>query len=152
MMARYLIDRLQAMLEPGAAAIGFELVAVELAGSGRNTTVRAYIDSPDGVSVEDCARVSRQLSAILDVEDPIGDSYTLEVSSPGFDRPLRKPEHFQKVVGERVKITLHRVGGRRRYTGVLQAVHGDRVELEVDGDIHELAFADIEKARLVPVY
>ena len=151
-MARYLVDRLQTMLEPGAAALGFELVAVELAGSGRNATVRAYIDAPSGVSVEDCAHVSRQLSAILDVEDPIGDSYTLEVSSPGFDRPLRKPEHFQKVIGERVKITLHRAGGRRRFTGVLQAVHEDRVELEVDGDIHELAFADIEKARLVPVY
>ncbi|MDH3638455.1 MAG: ribosome maturation factor RimP [Gammaproteobacteria bacterium] len=151
-MARYLVDRLHAMLEPGTAALGFELVAVELAGSGRNPTVRVYIDSAAGISVEDCADVSRQLSAILDVEDPIGDSYTLEVSSPGFDRPLRKPEHFQKVIGERVKITLHRMSGRRRFTGVLQAVHPDRVEVEVDGDIHELAFADIEKARLVPVY
>ncbi len=151
-MGRNLVDRLHAMLEPGASALGFELVAVEMAGSGRNTTVRVYIDGPQGVSVDNCADVSRQLSAILDVEDPIGDSYTLEVSSPGFDRPLRKPEHFRKVIGERVKVTLHPVGGRRRFTGILKAVHPDRVVLEVDGALHELAFSDIEKARLVPVY
>lgn len=150
-MTRFLANRLQEILEPGAAALGFELVAVELSGRGRNTILRVYIDAPMGVTVEDCARVSRQLSAILDVEDPISEQYTLEVSSPGFDRPLRKREHFERVIGEQVKIRLHSyLSGRRRFTGVLRTVNDGSLTLEVDGEVYELGLEDIEKARLVP--
>lgn len=145
--------RLHDLLEPGARALGFEIVAVEKSGRGRSTVLRVYIDGPDGVTVDDCANVSRQLSAILDVEDPIPDHYRLEVSSPGLDRPLSKREHFEAVVGERVKLKTHNlVEGRRRFDGLLQAVDGDSVTVDVDGEVYRLAFSDIAKARLVPDY
>lgn len=145
--------RLHDLLEPGARALGFEILAVEKSGRGRSTVLRVYIDGPDGVTVDDCANVSRQLSAILDVEDPIPDHYRLEVSSPGLDRPLSKREHFEAVVGERVKLKTHNlVEGRRRFDGLLQAVDGDSVTVDVDGEVYRLAFSDIAKARLVPDY
>src|SRR4030067_3471730 len=90
---------LRKLLEPGVSALGFELVDVEMAGSHHNATLRVYIDSPQGVNVDDCARVSRQLSALLDVEDPRPGQYTLEVSSPGLDRPLVTPEDVRRVLG-----------------------------------------------------
>ena len=152
-MASLTNTRLHGLLEPGAAALGFEVVAVELAGSGGSTVLRVYIDGPDGVTIDDCARVSHQLSAILDVEDPVPDRYTLEVSSPGLDRPLSKRRHFEQVVGSEVKVkTHHYVAGRRRFTGVLQQVTDDVVVVEVDGEPYDLPFDDIEKARLVPEY
>jgi ribosome maturation factor RimP len=145
--------RLHDLLEPGARALGFDILAVERSGRGRSTVLRVYIDGPDGVTVDDCAKVSRQLSAILDVEDPIPDHYTLEVSSPGLDRPLSKREHFEAVVGERVKLKTHNlVEGRRRFDGLLQAVDGDSVTVDVDGEVYRLAFSDIAKARLAPDY
>lgn len=145
--------RLHDLLEPGARALGFEIVAVEKSGRGRSTVLRVYIDGPDGVTVDDCANVSRQLSAILDVEDPIPDHYRLEVSSPGLDRPLSKREHFEAVLGERVKLKTHNlVEGRRRFDGLLQAVDGDSVTVDVEGEVYRLSFSDIAKARLVPDY
>ncbi len=145
--------RLQELLEPGAAALGFEVLAVELLGRGRGTVLRIYIDSPEGVTVDDCAEVSRQLSAILDVEDPIPDHYTLEVSSPGLDRPLSKRQHFIAALGERVKLRTHDlVAGRRRFNGVLREVADDTIIVDVDGEEHQLALRDIAKARLVPDY
>jgi len=111
------VPHIHELLEPGADALGYELVAVELTG-GDTSIVRVYIDTPNGVTVTDCSKASRQFSAILDVEDPISNRYTLEVSSPGMDRPLAKPAHFQKVVGEEVKIKMTTlVDGRRRFTG-----------------------------------
>ncbi len=152
-MASLTNTRLHGLLEPGAAALGFEVVAVELAGSGGSTVLRVYIDGPEGVTIDDCARVSRQLSAILDVEDPVTGRYTLEVSSPGLDRPLSKRRHFEQVVGSEVKVrTHHYVSGRRRFTGVLQEVTDDIVVIEVDGEPYDLPFDDIEKAHLVPEY
>lgn len=145
--------RLHDLLEPGARALGFEILAVEKSGRGSSTVLRVYIDGPQGVTVDDCADVSRQLSAILDVEDPIPDHYTLEVSSPGLDRPLSKRQHFEAVLGERVKLKTHRlVEGRRRFDGQLQAVDEDSVTVDVDGEAYRLAFGDIAKARLVPDY
>ncbi|MDH5511786.1 MAG: ribosome maturation factor RimP, partial [Gammaproteobacteria bacterium] len=96
-------SELRQLLEPGVSAMGFELVDVEVAGSHHNPTLRVYIDSPRGVNVDDCASVSRQLSALLDVEDPLPGHYTLEVSSPGLDRPLVKPEDFRRYIGETIK-------------------------------------------------
>jgi len=144
-------SRLHELLEPGAQALGFEVLAVELVGSGGSTTLRVYIDSPTGVTVDDCARVSHQLSTILDIEDPVPNRYALEVSSPGLDRPLSKRQHFERVIGREVKVrTQHYVEGRRRFTGVLQQVTDDAVVVDVDGEPYDLPFEDIEKARLVP--
>src|SRR5437762_5385474 len=111
---------LRERLESGAQALGFELVDVELMGGRQNQTLRIYIDSPRGVTVDDCAEVSRQLSAILDVEDPFPGSYRLEVSSPGLDRPLVRPDEFRRFRGATVKVRLlDALDGRRNFTGRL---------------------------------
>jgi ribosome maturation factor RimP len=142
---------LRKLLEPGVSAMGFELVDVEMAGSHHSPTLRVYIDSPRGVNVDDCAKVSRQLSALLDVEDPLPGQYTLEVSSPGLDRPLVKPEDFRRFVGETVKVKMQQpVLGRRNFSGRLVEVAADHVVVEVDKEIFNLAFDDMERARLVP--
>ena len=98
---------LRTLLEPGVRALGFELVDSELAGRGRNAVLRVYIDGPHGVTVDDCAEVSRQLSAILDVEDPFPERYVLEVSSPGLDRPLVRREDFERFVGVITSYSIH---------------------------------------------
>lgn len=143
---------LRKLLEPGVKAVGFELVDVELAGSHHSPTLRVYIDSPAGVNVDDCARVSRQLSALLDVEDPLPGQYTLEVSSPGLDRPLVTPEDFKRFVGETIKVKMQQPepGGRRNFSGRLVDVTADHVVVEVDKEHFDLAFDGMERARLVP--
>jgi ribosome maturation factor RimP len=140
------------LVESGANALGFELVDVELQGGRQHQTLRVYIDSPRGITVDDCADVSRQLSAILDVEDPIPGSYTLEVSSPGLDRPLATVADFQRYQGETIKVRLQRAlaTGRKNFTGRLLEVKEDHVVVEVDNERFDLPFADIERARLVP--
>ena len=146
------------LLEPGVNALGFELVDVEVSGSGHHALLRVYIDSPEGVDVDDCARVSRQLSALLDVEDPLPGEYTLEVSSPGLDRPLVTLEHFRRFAGETIKVKLARpLGGRRKITGRLLEVADDHVVVEAEGaggapERFTLAYAEIERARLVPKF
>ena len=141
------------LLEPAVRALGFELVDTEFAGTGRQAVLRIYIDSPEGVTVDDCAAVSHQVSAILDVEDPIPGHYMLEVSSPGLDRPLVKREDFQRFAGEIVKIRTSRaVLGRRNFTGRLAGIDGDIVILEMDKESFDLPLGDIEKARLVPQF
>ena len=110
-----------------------------------------YIDGPAGVNVDDCARVSRQLSALLDVEDPLPGHYTLEVSSPGLDRPLVKPEDFKRFVGETIKVKMHEpVQGRKNFSGRLVDVAADHVVVEVDEEHYDLAFEGMDRARLVP--
>jgi ribosome maturation factor RimP len=146
------VGHLQDILEPGAQALGLEIVAVELSGN-ESSILRVYIDQPSGVTVEDCAKASRQFGAILDVADPISSRYTLEVSSPGMDRPLAKPEHFKQVIGERVKIKMTvLVEGRRRFTGELVDADELTATVNVDGVESTLAFADMDRARLVPVF
>ncbi|MHB8454235.1 MAG: ribosome maturation factor RimP [Acidiferrobacterales bacterium] len=145
--------KLRAILEPVVEALGFDLVDVELAGGSGNALLRVYIDSLGGVTVDDCANVSRQVSAVLDVEDPISGRYTLEVSSPGLDRPLVKREDFQRFTGEVIKVRMSRpVLGRRNFTGRLVGVEGESIVLEMDAESFGLALADIDKARLVPKY
>lgn len=142
---------LSRLLEPGVRALGFELVDVELSGRGRHAVLRVYIDGPEGVTVDDCADVSRQLSGILDVEDPIPERYVLEVSSPGLDRPLAKREDFQRFVGEQVKVrTRQPLDGQRNFKGCLVGVEGEHVVLKVGDKTVSLGFDSIEKARLIP--
>jgi len=146
------VPHIDELLQPGAQALGYELVAVEMSG-GDTSIVRVYIDTPNGINVDDCAKASRQFSAILDVEDPISNRYTLEVSSPGMDRPLAKPEHFQAVLGEDVKIKMVTlVNGRRRFTGELIEANNEFAVVEVDGEQTELLYNEMDRARLVPVF
>lgn len=144
--------RLIALIEPVLAQLGYELVELEYAAGRTNAVVRIFIDQPAGISVDDCERVSRDVAALLDVDDPIPTAYTLEVSSPGFDRVLRTPAHFERFVGERVFVELEAPrSGRKRYTGILQAVSAAGVELEVDKQTVDVPFGEIAKARLAPL-
>jgi len=145
-------DGLIHLLEPAVSGLGYELVELEFAPAGSGSLLRLYIDAPPGISLDDCERVSRQVSAILDSEDPIPGQYTLEVSSPGLDRVLRKPEHFRRFAGNRIRLQLEvPIEGRKRFTGTLLEARDDGIALEVDGVRRVFGYAQIHKARLVPV-
>ncbi|HEY0768134.1 MAG TPA: ribosome maturation factor RimP, partial [Steroidobacteraceae bacterium] len=142
-------ERLYALLEPLLGRLGYELVELEYAPSHTRAALRLFIDAPAGVGLDDCERVSREVAALLDVEDPIPAAYTLEVSSPGFDRLLRTQAHFGRFVGSRVFVELKEPrAGRRRYTGKLLTVDEAGIALEVERERVAVAFADIGKARL----
>jgi ribosome maturation factor RimP len=148
-MTATLRERLIALIEPVLARLGYELVELEYAAGRSQAVVRVFIDQPDGVGLDDCERASREVAALLDVEDPIPTAFTLEVSSPGFDRVLRIPAHFERFVGSRVFVELKAPReGRRRYTGTLRAVSAGGIELEVDKQRVDIPFAAIGKARL----
>ena len=146
------IDKQQlfALLEPPLRSMGYELVDLDLR-LGRSGLLRLYIDAVGGITVDDCKDVSRQIGALLDVEDPLPDSYTLEVSSPGLDRRLRTAEHFERFMNEEVRIELSRPrDGRRRFRGRLCGVDRDTVSIVVDGSTWQLRLDDIAIANLVP--
>ena len=144
---------MEKLIEPAVEKLGYELSDLELMIGGRVGIVRVFIDKPDGVDLSDCEIVSRQLSAVLDVEDPLPGNYRLEVSSPGLDRKLTKPEHFQRFLGEPVRVKLRfAVDGRRNFRGALRAADEEQIEVEVDGESHSLDIAMIESARLIPSY
>jgi ribosome maturation factor RimP len=147
---------LQGLLEKTVDGLGYELVSVELSNRGR--MLRLFIDKPParaqnagagGITVDDCARVSNQLTRVLEVE---GIDYDrLEVSSPGLDRPLKKEADFVRFAGEQAKLTLRMpVEGRRNFTGVMRAVEQGRLQLEIEGGTVSIDLANIDKARLVP--
>jgi len=142
---------LDALLEPAVTALGYECVGVELDGPPTQRTVRVYIDTPQGVTVDDCSRVSHQVSGLLDVEDPIDGAYTLEVSSPGLDRPLMRIADFDRFKGAEARVRTSRmVAGRRRLRGVLAGVDGNVVLVEIDGEPVRVPYDAIRGARLVP--
>ena len=142
-------ERLIELLEPLLRHLGYELWELEL--SGRNGVLRIYIDSPDGIDIDDCETVSRAVSERLDEADPIPGEYTLEVSSPGLDRVLRTAEHFQRYVGEQVSLELKQlINGRRRFVGKLLQATAKDIQLEMDGEQCEVAISNIHKARLAP--
>ena len=148
-------EALMRLLEPPIEALGFELLDLELAQAGRGGVLRIFIDranEPDtSVTVDDCAAVSHAVSEMLEVEDPIKGNYTLEVSSPGFDRILRKRAHFERFVGERIFAELKLpLEGRRRFVGTLKSIGNDSILVEVDGQPYELPLERIQKARLRP--
>jgi len=150
-MTATLRERLIVLMEPLLGRLGYELVELEYAAGRSNAVVRLFIDRPEGISIEDCERVSREAAALLDVEDPIPTAYTLEVSSPGFDRVLRTPAHFARFVGERVFVELRAPrDGRRRYTGTLLVADDSGITVEVDKQKVEVPFGEIGKARLAP--
>ena len=138
-----------AALEPAVNEAGVELWELEYNARGGGGLLRIYIDSPEGISVEDCARVSHAVSAVLDERDPIQSEYTLEVSSPGLDRVLRRREHFVRFTGEAVKIeTSVPIGGRRRFSGQLTRVADQELVMQVDGREVSIPLAAVHKARL----
>jgi ribosome maturation factor RimP len=142
-------ERLSALIGPLLGRLGFELVELEYASGHGRAVLRLYIDREGGVTLQDCERVSREAAALLDVEDPIPCAYTLEVSSPGFDRLLRTQAHFGRFVGSRVFVELREPrAGRRRYTGKLLTVDDAGIALEVDRERVAVAFAEIGEARL----
>lgn len=148
------VEDIQGLLVPAIADLGIELLGIEFNPTHGASLLRVYIDAPDtGVTIDDCERVSREISALLDVNDPVAGRYTLEVSSPGLDRPLFTPAQFARQVGERVKLGVAvPVVGRRRFTGVIRAVKGDAITIEQDGETVELEHENIVNARLVPGY
>lgn len=145
-------ETLTDLLEPVMNGLGYELWELEFV-PGRTALLRLYIDRPEGIDVDDCERVSRAVSAALDQHDPIPGEYTLEVSSPGLDRVLRKPAHFARFVGEPVKLEMTQpVNGRRRFAGRLLSADEREIGVEVDGVVHQLPISGVSKARLVPVF
>jgi ribosome maturation factor RimP len=133
--------------------MGYELVGVEYRRGGHGGLLRVYIDSDEGVTVDDCQAVSYQVSGLLDVEDPIPGQYTLEVSSPGADRLLFRRRDFERFAGSLVKVRLDRpLDGRRRFRGRLEGLDGDHAVIEQDGQAVRLPLEQIDEARLVPEY
>lgn len=146
------VEELTALIEPATQACAVDLWGVEFFQQGKHSVLRVYIDreTEAGISVEDCTEVSRQVGAILDVEDPIAGEYTLEVSSPGWDRILFKPSQYQRYVGEEVNVRLTApIAGRRRWRGVVEAVDDVQVTLQVEGQSVVLPFISIDKANVV---
>lgn len=140
------------LLAPVVADMGLECLGVEYSPSHGNSLVRVYIDAPGrAVTVDDCEAVSRQVSATLDVSDPIQGRYTLEVSSPGLDRPLFTPEQFARFIGQSAKLEVNLpLNGRRRFQGPIRAVDGATIVLEQDGAEVRIAQDNIHKAKLLP--
>jgi ribosome maturation factor RimP len=153
------IDRVREICERVAADFGLELVEVELKGGGKARTLRIFLDKPGGVTLDDCATVSREVGTILDVEDVIPGQYTLEVSSPGLDRKLMKPADYERFAGSLVKLqTREAVNGSRNFQGRLQGLKEGRVTLEIPAKKKvpaaqvEVELSNVEKANLVPEF
>jgi ribosome maturation factor RimP len=142
------------LVEDTVAALGVELWGVDYAPRAHNSLVRLYIDHPErDVTVEDCEAVSREVSALFDVNDPVRGQYTLEVSSPGLDRPFFKAAQLARFAGETVEATLHApVDGRRRIQGVIEGVEGERVTLATGAGTFSFEFGQAAKIRIKPDY
>jgi ribosome maturation factor RimP len=145
--------KLTNLLKPLVEDLGYEFVGLEHGSNPKNPAVVIYIDRENGIAVEDCERVSREVAALLDVEDPIPGRYNLEVSSPGLERPLFTLEHFEQFAGEVTKVTLYAPQeGRRKFKGKILGTEGDQVKLALDDLEVLLEMANVAKAQLVPDY
>ena len=150
-----ILERLNELLQPCVEAMGYELADLELQRGNRGQVLRLFIDREAGIALDDCERVSGQVSALLDVEDPIQGHYSLEVSSPGLDRTLAKPAHFDRFAGRRVRIrTRGELDGRRNFSGTLRGLRGAAVVVDCNGGGGEveLPLDDIKVARLMPEF
>lgn len=145
-----ILDRVRELIHPVLSAMGLELVEVEHRGMGRRSLLRIFIDKPGGITLDDCEAASRNLEKVLDVEDPFSGSYTLEVSSPGLDRPLKTEADFRRAAGKRIRVKLAEPrGGEWILTGNIASVDHGRIFLETgSGDPAEVAFDQIRQARL----
>lgn len=147
-MTAQLAEHIEAMLAPEAARQGYEIVAVEMAGAARQPLVRVLLDKEGGIDLDDIVEANRWIAAVLDAEDPIKSAYTLEVSSPGIDRPLRKLADFERFKGSTATLKTIPVEGRARFVGTIVGTEGDTVLLEVDGDTVRIPMSAVSKARL----
>lgn len=145
------LEQLQALLAPVVEALGYQCWGIEFLSQGRHSLLRVYIDHENGILIDDCEKVSRQISGVLDVEDPISSEYTLEVSSPGMDRPLFRLEQFAAHAGELVKIKLRSpYEGRRNFQGLLRGVEEQDVLVLVEDHEYLLPIDLIDKANIIP--
>lgn len=144
------VERLWAVIEPYVAAEGIELDDLEIVGKEPGVVVRVTLDTDNGVGVDKLAELSRRLSRLFDEEDPVAGSYTLEVSSPGLERKLRRPSHYVKSVGRNVKIKSRMpVDGDYSHRGVLVRADNDGFDVDVDGELRQIAYGDVVSARTV---
>ena len=138
------------IIQPTIKALGMVLWGVEHVQKGKYSVLRIFIDSEGGITVTDCAKLSRQISGLLDVESPISGEYTLEVSSPGLDRPLFKVDQFEKFVGDEVKVQMRvPIEGKRRFKGVIESVSGETICLKKEEETFKLQHSEIDKASVV---
>jgi ribosome maturation factor RimP len=142
------------LVKPVIEALGLEFWGLEYKPQGNHSLLRIYIDGPNGITADNCAEVSRQFSGVLDVEDPISSEYTLEVSSPGLDRPLFTIEQFARYKGQMVSLRLNLAyEGRRKFTGILNGIENDdEVLVVVEQDEYCFPIENIEQARIVPQF
>ncbi|HIG65760.1 MAG TPA: ribosome maturation factor RimP [Methyloprofundus sp.] len=146
-------EHLLELIEPVVEGLGYECVGVEYNSHPKHGFLRIFIDAEQGVGMEDCTKVSHQVSGVLDVEDPIAGEYNLEVSSPGMDRPLFKLTQFEQFIGHIAEVNLFKpVDGRRKITGLIEKVEDDNVYLQQDGQVYKVPFQAMSKARLEPDY
>lgn len=148
------LQQLETILRPVVEGLGYEFWGLEFRSQGHHSLLRIFIDDAEkGIAVEDCEKVSRQVSGVMDVEDPIQSEYTLEVSSPGMDRPLFQLHQYEEFAGHRVQIRLRMAfEGRRKFQGLLKGVEGEDVVVVVDDHEYLLPFDSIERANIVPVF
>ncbi len=145
-------DKLTKLVASAVEALGLELVGVEYLAQGSHSVLRVFIDSEQGITLDNCSKASHQISGVLEVEDPIRGKFNLEVSSPGLDRPLFSLAHFQRFTGRAVKLRLRQpVDGQRKFKGEIEAVENDRIQIALeDSKLLELEIDEIEKANLIP--
>ncbi|HEY8158259.1 MAG TPA: ribosome maturation factor RimP [Methylobacter sp.] len=146
-------EHLVNLIEPIVEGLGYECVGIEYNPHPKHGLLRIYIDSDNGILVEDCSKVSHQISGVLDVEDPIQGNYQLEISSPGEDRPFFKVSQFERYIGSTVLVNLFKaIDGRRKITGIIEKVEDDIITLKDGEQVFEVPFVAMSKARLVPEY
>ena len=144
------VNKVTDLVEPILDEMGFELVDVEYLSHYGKWVLRLYIDKEAGVTIDDCVRVSREIGDLIDVKEAVTHEYTLEVSSPGIDRPLRKEKDFHGAVGKKVKIKMRKpIGTRRNFVGYLKRFQDEKLHVEVDNEMVLLSLKDIEKSHLV---
>ncbi|HCL38176.1 MULTISPECIES: ribosome maturation factor RimP [Marinobacter] len=148
------LKQLEDILRPVVEGLGYEFWGIEFRSHGHHSKLRVFIDDAEnGIAIDDCEKVSRQVSGVMDVEDPIQTEYTLEVSSPGMDRPLFRLEQYEAFIGHKVQIKLRMAfEGRRKFLGLIKGVEGEDVVVVVDDHEYLLPFDSIEKANIVPVF
>lgn len=141
---------LVSVVKPVIEGMGYIYWGMEFLGQGHHTKLCVLIDSEDGITLSDCSAVSDQLSSVLDVEDPIPQAYTLEISSPGLERPLFEVEHYQAYLGNKIRVNTHQaVEGRKRFSGLLEAVEDEAVVLNIDRDTVRIPFHLIRRSHLI---
>jgi len=144
-------EHLLNLIEPIVEGLGYECVGIDYNPHPKHGLLRIYIDSEQGILLDDCTKVSHQISGVLDVEDPIPGNYQLEISSPGEDRPFFKISQFERFIGSTVLVNLFKpIAGRKKITGVIEKVDGDDITLQEEGQVYQVPFDVMSKARLVP--